>query len=186
MALTRARRLARSFVASSFLTRMGLGVYNPNSAYAGRLRTIHDRLWRNPVRPVRSAAGVEPSPCRRRYSRKCDPGKAASAVGDQVALGSPTRAEDVTRWDFVAAWLGRASFARLVVAGELSSLTAVHRRMLELVLYDDPTQVQISAVTGIPLGTVKSHISRGFARLHARREVDDASRPRSASAAGAG
>jgi hypothetical protein len=52
--------------------------------------------------------------------------------------------------------------ARLAVADELSSLPADQRRMLELAFYDGP------------------------ARLKARWEVDDASRPRSAGAAGAG
>jgi DNA-directed RNA polymerase specialized sigma24 family protein len=76
--------------------------------------------------------------------------------------------------------------ARLVIAGELASLPADQRRMLELALYDDLTHVQITAFADVPLGTMQSHVRRGLARLKARWEVDDASRPRSAGAAGAG
>ncbi|HEY2794228.1 MAG TPA: sigma-70 family RNA polymerase sigma factor [Micromonosporaceae bacterium] len=64
---------------------------------------------------------------------------------------------------------------RLVLADELAQLPDVQRRMLELAFHDDLTHVQISALTGVPLGTVKSHLRRGLARLKARWEVDNAS-----------
>jgi RNA polymerase sigma factor (sigma-70 family) len=63
---------------------------------------------------------------------------------------------------------------RLIVADELARLPAEQKQMLELAFYADLTHQQISEATGVPLGTVKSHIRRGMASLKRRWEVDDA------------
>ncbi|MCH0539856.1 sigma-70 family RNA polymerase sigma factor [Streptomyces sp. MUM 203J] len=51
---------------------------------------------------------------------------------------------------------------RVLVAQNLRCLSPVQRRLLAMAVYGDMTQRQIAERTGLPLGTVKSHIRRAM------------------------
>lgn len=59
----------------------------------------------------------------------------------------------------------------VVVEDGLAGLPDAQRRVLQLAFYDDLTHDQISTMTGMPLGTVKSHVRRGLARLRLQLEA---------------
>ncbi len=54
---------------------------------------------------------------------------------------------------------------RLVVAQQLEAMGDPRGAILRLAFHDDLTHEQIAARTGLPLGTVKSHLRRGLAQL---------------------
>jgi DNA-directed RNA polymerase specialized sigma24 family protein len=63
---------------------------------------------------------------------------------------------------------------RIIIADELSMLPEEQRRVLEFAFYDGLAHPQIAALTGLPLGTVKTHLCRGVTRLRERWEADGA------------
>ncbi len=54
---------------------------------------------------------------------------------------------------------------RVLVQEKLTVLSPVQRRLVRMAIYGDMTQAKIAEATGLPLGTVKSHIRRGFQAL---------------------
>ncbi|MEU7551901.1 sigma-70 family RNA polymerase sigma factor [Streptomyces sp. NPDC044571] len=54
---------------------------------------------------------------------------------------------------------------RVLILGELARLPSAQQQVLRLAFYGDLTQAQIADRTGLPLGTVKSHMRRALHQL---------------------
>ncbi|MGW0549060.1 RNA polymerase sigma factor [Streptomyces altiplanensis] len=61
---------------------------------------------------------------------------------------------------------------RVLVTRKLERLPSAQRRVVGLAFYGDLTQTQIADRTGLPLGTVKSHIRRALCSLRRSMEPD--------------
>jgi RNA polymerase sigma-70 factor (ECF subfamily) len=94
---------------------------------------------------------------RQRRETEAAMSEAQAAPGNRVTAGADSQVAD-----------------RLLVLEELDLLGQPQRGIIELAFFEDLTHAQIAARTGIPLGTVKSHIRRTLERLRTRLEVDGA------------
>ncbi|MFJ3204091.1 RNA polymerase sigma factor [Streptomyces sp. NPDC086989] len=85
--------------------------------------------------------------------------RAAAAAAAGAAPGWPDRPGSLPRQE------SEQVLDRLMVLGELARLPSDQQRVLRLAFYADLTQTQIADRTGLPLGTVKSHMRRALHQL---------------------
>lgn len=83
-----------------------------------------------------------------------------AAVADEGPVTAPPAGDPETVID------------RVLVREALAELPLPQRQVLSLAFFQDLTQTEIAARTGLPLGTVKSHTRRGLRRL--RQSLEEA------------
>lgn len=88
----------------------------------------------------------------RRRSRRIDAASGSEWMGEGLGLAADAAREDVPED------ARRAQRA-------LAELTEDQRRVIELAVHRGKTHTQIAEITGLPLGTVKTHARRGLLRL---------------------
>jgi RNA polymerase sigma-70 factor (ECF subfamily) len=137
------------------------------------------RVWRNPTR-FDARRGELGSYLRlMARSRALDLWRESQAAGrarDRLEL--VVAAEDVVRADDRPATLAERDEDRATVRAALSRLPEAQREAVVLAYFGDLTADEIARRSGVPLGTAKSRIRLGLAKLRAEIEgvlgVDDA------------
>lgn len=140
------------------LARRFLG--NPTDA-EDAVQDVFVELWKNAARfdPARSSEPTYVTMIARRrlIDRKR---RAARAPAPQVLAEEPS---------------GPTATARVEIEDEaakaaaaLAELREDERRVIQMAVYDGKTHEEIAAETGLPVGTVKTHIRRGLIRVRQR------------------
>ena len=115
----------------------------------------------------------------RRFLNAFYTGRHPGSFADGVAFQENPRTGDCRVCGTTASLLGLAedpgpAVDRVLLLGELDQLGQPQRGIIELAFYADLTHREIAERTGIPIGTVKSHIRRTLERLRTRLEAGDA------------
>jgi len=127
----------------AWLTRIGVRIA---LRHAGRRRTV---AWRDPAR----------------FGPPTDRPDPADRAADRAAVSEASTADPA----LLSLRAERATEIRTAVA----SLPEPYREVVALRFFGEASLQEIARQTGRPLGTVKTHLHRGLARLRGRLEGDD-------------